>query len=448
MKRSIILILSLLLISISSYSKELKFYVIDIKQEINAASARILTIGLEKANKASADFIIVRLNTYGGAVDAADSMRNALLNSKIPTIAFINNQAVSAGALISIACDSIYMSRGSTFGAATVVNQKGEVLPDKYQSFMRAMMRSTAESKGRDPRIAEAMVDQSIYIKGITDSSKVLSFTREEAINAAYCEGEAESPEEIAQMISNGSDYSIQKLKLTWLDKIISIFLLPLVQGVLLMLVIGGLYFEMQSPGIGFPLAVSITALALYLLPLYLEGLAENWEIALFVAGILLILAEIFIIPGFGVAGISGIVLSIGALILVMVDNRLFYVEGGVNLLILIKPAAIVLTSAFVSLMLSFYLASKLLTTSGISHKLALKKTLNVVDGYSSNQQDLNSLIGKRATAATSMRPSGKIDIAGIWYDATLEIGMAKKGDSVVITRVEGSRLYCEYLAQ
>lgn len=279
MKRSIILILSLLLISISSYSKELKFYVIDIKQEINAASARILTIGLEKANKASADFIIVRLNTYGGAVDAADSMRNALLNSKIPTIAFINNQAVSAGALISIACDSIYMSRGSTFGAATVVNQKGEVLPDKYQSFMRAMMRSTAESKGRDPRIAEAMVDQSIYIKGITDSSKVLSFTREEAINAAYCEGEAESPEEIAQIISNGSDYSIQKLKLTWLDKIISIFLLPLVQGVLLMLVIGGLYFEMQSPGIGFPLAVSITALALYLLPLYLEGLAEKWEI-------------------------------------------------------------------------------------------------------------------------------------------------------------------------
>ena len=125
------------------------FYVIKLHKDIDKSALRTITKGLEQAEANDADYCIIDMNTYGGAVDAADSIRNAILRAPMPVIAFINIQAASAGALISIACDSIYMNTGSSIGAATVVNGSGEVMPDKYQSFMRAMMRSTAESHGK-----------------------------------------------------------------------------------------------------------------------------------------------------------------------------------------------------------------------------------------------------------------------------------------------------------
>jgi len=167
MYRIILTVLAALLMPIVSSGESNRFFVIPVKGEINAATQRTLSKGLEEAKLAKADFIIIHINTYGGAVDAADSMRSALLRYQIPVIAFIDNQAVSAGALISIACDSIYMRTGSTIGAATVVNQSGEPMPDKYQSFMRAMMRSTAQANGRNPLIAEAMVDPTVSVPGI-----------------------------------------------------------------------------------------------------------------------------------------------------------------------------------------------------------------------------------------------------------------------------------------
>ena len=148
------------------------FYRIRLDQDIDQSSQRLVTLGLEKAREADADYVLLDLNTYGGAVDAADSIRSAILRYEKPVIAYVNMQAASAGALISIACDSIYMKTGSSIGAATVVNQTGEVMPDKYQSFMRGMMRSTAQATGRDPKIAESM----------TDTANVLSMTPTEAI--------------------------------------------------------------------------------------------------------------------------------------------------------------------------------------------------------------------------------------------------------------------------
>lgn len=128
-------------------------YRIRLDQDIDKAAERIVVKGLEKADEAGADYVLLDLDTYGGAVDAADSIRTAILRYEKPVIAYINMQAASAGALISIACDSIYMRTGSSIGAATVVNQSGEVMPDKYQSFMRGMMRATAQATGRNPRL-------------------------------------------------------------------------------------------------------------------------------------------------------------------------------------------------------------------------------------------------------------------------------------------------------
>jgi membrane-bound serine protease (ClpP class) len=446
-KMRISLILLTWILSITSLVGQQTFYVIDIKEEINKSSAKRLSKGLAEASEMKADWVIIQLNTYGGAVDAADSMRTALLNFHIPVIAFINNQAASAGALISIACDSIYMRKGGSIGAATVVNQTGEVMPDKYQSFMRAMMRATAEVNGRDPKIAEAMVDPSIYIDGLIDSNKVLSFTAEEAMLHGYCEGIAVNTQEVATIITGSDDFILTVQKLSFMDKILLFFLTPVVQGLLLMLIIGGIYFELQSPGIGFPSAAAVIAAVLYFSPLYLEGLAENWEIIIFAIGILLILAEIFVIPGFGVAGVSGIVLMVTGLAFAMIDNKLFYYEGKFDFIVLIKPVSIVMLSTFLSLISSIYLAGKLFKTSrlpGVSLPTELKDS----EGFVGVEIHYHHLVGKTAEVKTDMRPSGKIDIDGKWYEATMDMGMANKGDSVIVTRFEAGRLYCERLNQ
>ena len=337
-------------------------YVIKLHKEIDKSSAKMFTDALKEAQAAKADYCILNLNTYGGALDAADSIRSAIIQSPVPVISFINIQAASAGALISIACDSIYMRNGSSIGAATVVDGSGNVLPDKYQSFMRAMMRSTAESHGkkaivkgndttwvwfRDPEIAQSMVS----------ADSVLSFTPSEAIANNYCEGMAESVEEVAKILAgSSSEYKITEHKITSTNKIIYFFLNPVIQGLLLMLIMGGIYFEFQSPGIGFPLVAAIIGAVLYFVPLYLNGLVQNWEIIFFFIGVLLLVMEVFVIPGFGVAGICGILLIIITLAFAMIDNQIVFEGGDFNFTPLVKPFAIVLVSCTTTLFLSIFL--------------------------------------------------------------------------------------------
>ena len=250
----------------------------------------------------------------------ADEIRTAILNYERPVYAFINKDAASAGALISIACDSIYMSTGSSIGAATVVTGEGEAAPDKYQSYMRSIMRSTAEAKGRNPEIAEAMVDEEIRLDSLIKDGKVLTFSVSEAIEYGFCEAEVEGVSDI--MLRSGvAQYDITLFELDWSERFIALFLNPAVSGVLILLILGGLYFELQSPGIGFPIVASMVAALLYFTPYYLNGLAENWEIIVFFIGLLLIALEVFVIPGFGLPGILGLTFTIGSLTLVMINN-------------------------------------------------------------------------------------------------------------------------------
>lgn len=444
MKKKYISLL-IVLLSWALTSAQTKIYTITIDREIDKAASRILSMGVEEAVEKNADYILIRIDTYGGAVDVADSMRRVLMKAPITTIAFIDNQAVSAGALISLACDSIYMSSGATFGAASVVNQNGEVMPEKYQAFMRAMMRSTAESQNRNPLIAEAMVGSDTTLGGIVDSSKVLSFTREEAILNNYCEGRAESINDVAQIISRNSLYSFEHQRITTLDKIISIFLTPVIQGILIMLIIGGIYFEFQSPGIGFPIAVSVVAALLYFSPLYLEGLAEYWEILVFIAGLILIGLEIFLTPGIGIFGILGGVLFITALTFAMIDNRILYFNDKISILPIIKPLSIVLLSAFLSSMIAIFTAGKVFKKNSI-FKLALSNELKESDGFVGVDTQFGEIIGKEAIVISDLRPSGKIEVNGKWFEASIENGYAKKGTKVKITRSESGRLYCEGL--
>ena len=426
-------------------------YVIKLHKEIDKSSAKMFTDALKEAEAAQADWCILNLNTYGGALDAADSIRSAIIQSPVPVISFINIQAASAGALISIACDSIYMRNGSSIGAATVVDQSGNVLPDKYQSFMRAMMRSTAESHGkraiikgndttwvwyRDPEIAQSMVS----------ADSVLSFTPSEAIANSYCEGMAESVEEVAKtLVGTSAEYKITEHKITSTNRIIYFFLNPVIQGLLLMLIIGGIYFEFQSPGIGFPLVAAIAGAVLYFVPLYLNGLVQNWEIIFFFIGVLLLVMEVFVIPGFGVAGISGIMLIIITLAFAMIDNQIVFEGGDFNFTPLVKPFAIVLVSCTSTLFLSIFLLNRLFPTEAFSH-IALKTNLSSEnEGVVGVEKDsLEKFVGKKAVVVADLKPQGVIEVDGVRQQAQLVAGYAQKGETVEIFHHEGGRLYCK----
>ncbi len=394
----------------------LKVYKFDIKEQIAPPVWRTTQKAFEAAYEAEADLMVIHMNTYGGLVDAADSIRTKILGSRIPVYVLIDNNAASAGALISIACDSIYMVEGANIGAATVVNQTGEVVPDKFQSYMRSMMRSTAEANGRDPDIAQAMVDPSIIIPGVSDSGKVLTFTTSEAIKFGFAEGKAESIEDVMKLAGHES-YEIIEHTLSPMDKVINFLIHPAVSGILIMVIIGGLYFELQTPGVGFPLGASVLAALLYFAPLYLEGLATHWEVIVFVLGVILLLIEIFAIPGFGVTGILGLLMIIGGLTFAMVesigDNPL-----DVNLMPLTKAFFTVIIAVFLSLGLSIYLSQRLFTTTTFGH-LALDTIQNKNEGFTSANKIYSSMIGKKGTAYTMLRPSGKVMIDDEIYDAT-----------------------------
>ena len=416
-------------------------YVIELMQEINAPAVRKVRKGLDAATKAGAGYVLLHLNTYGGELAAADSIRNALLHFPIPLIVFIDNQAASAGALIAIACDSIYMRSGGSIGAATVVHQTGEAAPDKYQSFMRSMMRATAEAQGRDPRIAEAMVDPQVTVPNVSDSGKVLTFTVDEAIAHRYCEGKAESVAEALQQ-ARISHYELITYRPTTLDHIIHFLLNPFLQGLLLMLIIGGIYFELQSPGIGFPLAAAATAALFYFAPLYLEGLLQNWELLAFVLGIILILLELFVIPGFGVTGISGILLCATGLVFAMVDNDLFHTPEGFNLAVLVRPVATLSIAVFGSLVGAIYLTRRLYPTK-LFGRVALRTDLTGDTGYVGVATAPALTVGCEGVAQTALRPSGKVEINNEIYDAVAAYGMIDKGDAVRVVRYETGQIYC-----
>lgn len=414
-------------------------YVFDIKKEIAPPVWHQTQKALNEAQNLHARAIFIHMNTYGGMLNSADSIRTALLQSKIPVYVFIDNNAASAGALISIACDSIYMSPGANIGAATVVDQQGKVLPDKYQSYMRSMMRATAEAKGRDPQIAQAMVDPRIYVAGVSDSGQVLTFTSREAIAHNFCQAQANSIPQIIKERLGEKDYTLVRQTLKPMDKVIGFLINPMISGILIMIIVGGIYFELQSPGIGFPLGAAAVAALLYFSPLYLEGLAENWEILLFIIGVILIALEIFAIPGFGVAGISGIILLFTGLTLSMIDN-IGTDFTGIALGDIASAFSIVVTSSFLALVGSFYLGKKMLTST-LFGQLALDTVQDAQQGYTSAVSAYNQLIGKTGTTHTMLRPAGKILINDELYDATAETGYIEKNQQVRVVKYHNAQL-------
>lgn len=445
--------------TVKATGRECKVYTFPINGDIMPAQQRLVSKCLTEAREQHADLVVIRMNTYGGLVNVADSIRTMILNYPTPIWVYIDNQAASAGALIALAADRIYMHPGGSIGAASVVDQNGQPMPDKFQSFMRATMRATAESHGqvieriengdtirrwwRDPQTAEAMVGRTV-----ADSTtvNVLTFTASEAVKNHFSEGTASSLEET--LAQGGVEaYTLTEYRPTTLDRLLAWLMNPVVQGIFVMMIVGGIYFELQSPGIGFALVVAILGAVLYFAPLYLEGVAQNWELILFIIGLVLLAVEIFVLPGFGIAGVAGIVAVILGLSFAAIDNDLLrhLPTGEITVGWILQPILVVIIATTAALIGGLLLSKRFLTgTTPLQRKVVLTAEMAPEQGYVSHPQVASELIGKTAEVAAVLRPSGRVIIDGIYYDAIAEEGQfIPRGKQVIITRFEGGVVYC-----
>lgn len=453
MKQSVVFLLMVMSLIVDVNAAATRIYQLDLDDEIGSTTWRYTRRALDEATEGNADMIFVHLNTYGGSVVHADSIRTALLNYPKPVVAWVDNNAASAGALIALACDTVYMRPGSSMGAATVVNgSDGTAMPDKYQSYMRAMMRATAEHHGRrndgrwrrSPLVAEAMVDTRVVVPGLIDSTKVLTFTPDEAIRWGFAEGKAESVGQVMEAVGV-KEYTIERFEPTWLDNLVGFLTSPGVQAVLIMLIVGGIYMEFHTPGLGFPAAAAIIAAILYFLPLLLTGIVAPWLALVFVGGVILLVLEVFVIPGFGVAGIAGIVACSCALLWGLVGAIEFHseeIETG-DTLPAIGEALLFFTGALVAAALLILYLSSSRGPKWFRRRSTLDKSQLVADGYIGVDMSPNRFVGSHAVTATDLRPVGKINIDGDVYDAVSDDGnFIAVNTRVKITRYRGAQLY------
>ena len=285
-------------------------------QEINSWYANYIKNAVKQAEKEGASLIILELDTPGGSVSDALSIKNTLIESKVPVVTYINKNAISAGALISLSTKAIYMSDGSLIGAATPIyikDGKIEKAGEKEVSVMRAAMRSSAEVNAKNARAAEAMVDESIVltkaVDGINlDDKTLLTISTDEAIEINIADAKANSISEILELRGFPEDTNIKIIEKTKYDEISKFMLSPIVLMVLLAMGIMGAYIEIRTPGFGVGGAISIIGFSLFFFAQVSLGEATWIGPLVFILGVILILVELFVIPGFGFTGIAGVV--------------------------------------------------------------------------------------------------------------------------------------------
>lgn len=426
-------------ILLATLAAQAKVFVVPIESEIDNRAARHFSLAQRQATEAGADILVVKLNTFGGALDAADSIRTALLRCPLPTVAFVDVNAASAGALIALACDSVYMAPAASMGSATVVNGAGEPMPEKYQSYMSTIMRATAEHHGRraegdssvwrrDPAIAASMVNP----------EESVSLTARQALACGYADGIAPDLNAVlADLQRSGEEVQYYQSSLT--DDILGFLSNAAVRAVLIMLIIGGLYMEMHTPGLGFAGAVASVAAILYFLPGLIIGTMPAWVVLCLIAGVVLIALEIFVVPGFGVTGIAGIIAVAVALTGVMTTSDA--VTGIDDLGAILRSVGIVAIGAVAAAALVLYLTSSRGPKVFRRHT-ELMTELTVDKGFIGVDLSPRQYIGAVATTLTEMRPAGKIQIGDQTFDAVSTGEFIGRRRKVQVVRYENAQLY------
>jgi membrane-bound serine protease (ClpP class) len=419
-------------------------FVVPIEGVIDLGLAPFVERVLEEAATAKASAVVLDINTFGGRVDAAVLIRDALLESKVLTVAFINKRAISAGALISLAAEKIAMADGGTIGAATPVQiglpgAPAQPVAEKTVSYMRKEFRATAEERNRPALIAEAMVDADVEIPDIIEKSKLLTLTTLEALNVKVADFQANSLEAVLQSLELGNA-DIRHTSETWAETLVRFLTHPVVSSLLMTLGIMGIIVEIRVPGFGLPGILGFVSLGLFFWGHTLVRLAGLEEFLLVAVGLILVAMEIFFIPGFGIAGILGIVSLLGGLGLSLIGSGATWDSwlsalGQVSLSILI--------AILVALFLLRYFQRL-----PFGKRLLLKTSLLAKEGYASSPEEDQRWLGKRGTAATDLHPSGIAHLNGDRVDVVSDGEFINAGQPVEVVRVDGNRIVVRLLTE
>jgi membrane-bound serine protease (ClpP class) len=391
---------------------------------------------LERAAADGGAAVIFEINTFGGRVDAAVLIRDALLNSKLRTVAFINKRAISAGALISLAAERIAIADGGTIGAATPVQmgQGGapEAVSEKTVSYVRKEFRATAEARKRPPLIAEAMVDADIEIKGLVEKGKLLTLTTDEALRHKIADFRGNSIEAVLKQLDlEGAE--VRRLTPNWAEELVRFITHPIVSSLLMTVGMLGIIIEIRTPGFGLPGGLGIASLALFFWGHWLVQLAGWEELLLFTSGLLLLVLEIFMIPGFGIAGVLGIAALLAGLSLSLIG-------GGASWEFILTAMSRVVFSLLLAILASLLLLRYLPRLPG-GRRLILDTGLSSGAGYAAAPEEDRGWLGKSGTALTPLRPAGIAEIDGRRVDVVSDGEFVDSGAPILVSRVDGNRI-------
>jgi membrane-bound serine protease (ClpP class) len=412
-------------------------YVVPVKGVIDLGLAPFIQRVLNEAQKNQAAAVILDINTFGGRVDAAVQIRDALLNSPVRTIAFIDKRAISAGALISLAAQTVVMAPGSTIGAATPV-QSGPAgsttapTSEKTVSYVRKEFRATAESRKRPPLIAEAMVDSDVVIPDVSEKGKLLTLTTEEALKLKVADLQANSIEALLKEL-NILDTELRSFTPNWAEEVVRFLTHPVVSSLLVSVAMLGIFLELRTPGFGAPGVIGLSSLSLFMWGHWLVQLAGWEELLLALLGVFLFALELFVIPGFGIVGILGLLALLGALVMSTLGagSHSGFVLWAVVRMGFSVALAIVLAALFL----------KFLPKLPIGRKLILSTALETSDGFSSAPPTDYQWLGRTGLAHSTLRPAGIADFQGHRVDVVSDGEFIDAGAPIRVLHVDGNRI-------
>lgn len=412
-------------------------YLVNVSGTIEKGLAAFVTRVMDEAETDGAGAVIVEIDTPGGALDAALVIRDALLYSEIRTIAFINPRAISAGALISLATDHIVMVEGGTIGAATAVDMEGNKASEKVISYFRNEMKATAEKTGRDPALAEAMVDEDVEIEDLAPKGKLLTLTTEEAVENEIADFKVKSKSEADKLdevlgLYELSEANVVRKEINWAEQAVRWLTHPMVASLLMSLGFLGLIFEFQSPGWGIGGTIALVCLGLFFGSHLLVKLASWSEVMLFVVGLLLVVADLFFVTGFGLLAVPGLVLMFTSIFLSLMGRLELWTWDMAG--VAVRP--IMFALLFTTLIAAFML--KRLPKSTTWQRVVLNEA---VTGHHGVPEEHAALEGKSGKALTDLRPGGTVEIDGKRLSVTTEGEWLEQDTPVRVVEVEGNRI-------
>lgn len=397
---------------------------------IELGLAPFVARAIREAEESGAAAVILDIDTPGGRIDAAWEIIDDIRDADVPVYAYVNRRALSAGAMIGLAAEGLYMRPGSTIGAATPVDGQGTKASEKMVSAMRSEFRALAEERGFDPRIGEAMVDESVEVPGVVDAGRLLTLTTEEAIELDVATGIVADYPALLATVGLGDGRSID-MRPNWAEAIVRFLTNPVIAPFLLSLGFLGLIIEVKTPTFGLAGGIGLFCLAAFFGARLIVNLAGMEELLLLGAGVALLAAEMFVIPGVGIAGVLGTFAVLGSVTLSMIGS--FPTMGDVT-----SAVGLVAVSILVAGVLVFALVRHLPHSRSMKGIL-LQDATSRETGYIS-APDRQDLIGAIGLTTTDLRPSGTAEFGDERIDVVTEGPFLEAGVPVKILHAEGYR--------